>query len=96
MFVVCLQCVAALSDGSTPSAVYGAEHLLRLMLKLPEIMPTAGMTPAQVAGLSAKLQVRDCEVWILQWPHAAAAVVSFHTLLLLHMCICLNAQLCVV
>lgn len=58
MFVVCLQCVAALSDGSTPSAVYGAEHLLRLMLKLPEIMPTAGMTPAQVAGLSAKLQVR--------------------------------------
>lgn len=52
-----VQAVAQLSDGRSPAAVYGAEHLLRLMLKLPEIMPTAGMTQPQVGALSAKLQV---------------------------------------
>lgn len=58
-----VQAVAALSDGRSPAAVYGAEHLLRLMLKLPEIMPTAGMTQPQVGALSAKLQVGAVWYW---------------------------------
>lgn len=32
----------ALAAGQAPSAVYGAEHLLRLIVKLPELLPHTG------------------------------------------------------
>jgi hypothetical protein len=34
----------ALAAGQAPSAVYGAEHLLRLIVKLPELLPHTGAT----------------------------------------------------
>jgi hypothetical protein len=34
----------ALAAGQAPSAVYGAEHLLRLFVKLPELLPPTGDT----------------------------------------------------
>jgi len=40
LFFFCLQ---ALKDGALPSEVYGAEHLLRLLLKLPELIPVVMM-----------------------------------------------------
>ena len=36
------QALAALSSGLLPSAVYGTEHLLRLFVKLPELLAAAG------------------------------------------------------
>jgi hypothetical protein len=42
------QARAALGGGALPSSVYGAEHLLRLFVKLPELLP----------------QVRGCFGWV--------------------------------
>lgn len=36
-----LNCIVqTFSDGAMPSSVYGGSHLLRLLVKLPEILPT--------------------------------------------------------
>lgn len=37
-----LQAMALLADGRLPSAVYGTEHLLRLFVKLPDLLAAAG------------------------------------------------------
>lgn len=37
------------------SAVYGAEHLLRLLIKLPELIPQTSVTQQQAAILDARL-----------------------------------------
>ena len=44
-----------LAPGKMPSAVYGAEHLLRLFWRLPELLPTAEMPGDQIATLQARL-----------------------------------------
>ena len=44
-----------IADGTLPSAVYGAEHLLRLFVKLPEYLPIAGSTEDQYRLLQDKL-----------------------------------------
>ena len=55
------QAEAALASGEggnakkEPSAVYGAEHLLRLFVKLPELMPTRDMDAAAAKAVQAKL-----------------------------------------
>ena len=36
-------CKAALEGGAAPADVYGAEHLLRLFVKLPELVPVVMM-----------------------------------------------------
>ena len=45
----------ALADGTTPASVYGGEHLLRLLIRLPELLPTAQMPGDEQAGLEARL-----------------------------------------
>jgi mortality factor 4-like protein 1 len=51
--VLTLQMLAA---GQAPSAVYGAEHLLRLIVKLPELLPHTGAT-----GEALQLLIRRVE-----------------------------------
>jgi hypothetical protein len=50
-----LQSDTAIGDGTLPSSVYGAEHLLRLFVKLPEYLPIAGSTEQQYKLLRDKL-----------------------------------------
>ena len=45
----------ALSSGTTPSSVYGAEHLLRLLLKLPELLPAGQMSGDEQLELELRL-----------------------------------------
>lgn len=59
--------VQVLAAGQAPSAVYGAEHLLRLIVKLPELLPHTGATEealqlliSRVEDLLTYMQVR---VW---------------------------------
>lgn len=33
----------AMANGKAPSELYGAEHLVRLLVKLPELLPVAMM-----------------------------------------------------
>lgn len=47
----------ALSDGRAASSIYGAEHLLRLFVKLPELMAVAVATEQQAANVAAMVQV---------------------------------------
>ena len=44
-----------IADGTLPSAVYGAEHLLRLFVKLPEYLPVAGSTEEQYRVLQGHI-----------------------------------------
>jgi mortality factor 4-like protein 1 len=44
-----------LASGKMPSAIFGAEHLMRLFWRLPELLPTVGMTSEQVGTLQARL-----------------------------------------
>ena len=44
-----------LSDGSLPRNVYGAEHLVRLLIKLPEILPFSDLTEDALRETSAFL-----------------------------------------
>ncbi len=48
-----------LADGRVASCVYGAEHLLRLIVKLPELLAVAVATEQQAAGVAIMVQVRD-------------------------------------
>ncbi|MEW5306783.1 MAG: hypothetical protein WDW36_009221 [Sanguina aurantia] len=50
------QAQAMLSDGKVPSAVYGAEHLLRLFIKLPDLFMAAGVSEEQLGTLGAMVQ----------------------------------------
>lgn len=43
------------SGGVSPSAVYGGEHLVRLLVKLPELVPVASMGAQNVVTLEARL-----------------------------------------
>ncbi|CAK0783845.1 hypothetical protein CVIRNUC_007045 [Coccomyxa viridis] len=45
----------ALSDGTTPSSIYGGEHLLRLCYKLPEILPVSSMSADDQLQLEMRL-----------------------------------------
>ncbi len=47
--------VQALSDGTTPSSLYGAEHLLRLFLKLPDLLPANQMSADDQLQLEMRL-----------------------------------------
>ena len=47
-----------LSGGVSASSIYGAEHLLRLLVKLPELVPHTSATSQQAAALNARLSVR--------------------------------------
>ncbi len=42
-------------DGTTPSRLYGGSHLLRLLVKLPEILPTHNLSAASQDRLQAGL-----------------------------------------
>ena len=44
-----------LSGGSLPRNVYGAEHLVRLLIKLPEILPFSDLTEDALRETSAFL-----------------------------------------
>jgi mortality factor 4-like protein 1 len=44
-----------IGNGTLPSSVYGAEHLLRLFVKLPEYLPVEGSTEDQYRLLQSKL-----------------------------------------
>eukprot|EP00878_Enallax_costatus_P024058 GHUV01025646.1.p1 GENE.GHUV01025646.1~~GHUV01025646.1.p1 ORF type:complete len:250 (+),score=109.20 GHUV01025646.1:1132-1881(+) len=45
----------ALAAGQAPSAVYGAEHLLRLFVKLPELLPHTGAPEEQLQLLLRRM-----------------------------------------
>lgn len=45
----------ATANGELPRTVYGAEHLVRLFVKLPELVPVAHMTPQDAVRLEAFL-----------------------------------------
>ena len=45
----------ALSNGTTPSSIYGGEHLLRLCYKLPDILPVNGMSAEDQLHLEMRL-----------------------------------------
>lgn len=54
----------ALSDGRAASSIYGAEHLLRLFVKLPELMAVAVATEQQAANVAAMVQVGLTAVYV--------------------------------
>jgi len=45
----------ALAGGLAPSGLFGGEHLLRLLLRLPALLPTGGLAPAALASIEAGL-----------------------------------------
>ena len=45
----------ALSNGATPSSIFGVEHLLRLCYKLPEILPVSSMSADEQLQLEMRL-----------------------------------------
>lgn len=49
------QADALLKNGDSPSSIYGAEHLLRLFLKLPNLLPLESSTHEQNKLLQMKL-----------------------------------------
>jgi mortality factor 4-like protein 1 len=51
----CGPALQVLSTGTTPSSVYGAEHLLRLLLKLPDMLPVQQMTADEQLELEMRL-----------------------------------------
>jgi hypothetical protein len=59
----------ALADGRAPSSVYGAEHLARLLSRLPDVMPLAQLTDDQLAHVAAMVQVgawlRGCRTSVM-------------------------------
>mmetsp|Transcript_13937 Transcript_13937/g.37207 ORF Transcript_13937/g.37207 Transcript_13937/m.37207 type:complete len:293 (-) Transcript_13937:11-889(-) len=56
------QAADALADGQMPRAVYGAEHLSRLMVKLPDIIPLGLLTDDQLATVATMVQ--DVMLWM--------------------------------
>jgi hypothetical protein len=53
-----LSSLQALADGRVASCVYGAEHLLRLFVKLPELMAVAVATEQQAANVAVMVKVQ--------------------------------------
>ncbi|KAK9846588.1 hypothetical protein WJX81_007200 [Elliptochloris bilobata] len=45
----------ALAGGLVPSSLYGGEHLLRLLQRLPALLPTGSLAPAALASIEAGL-----------------------------------------
>eukprot|EP00879_Flechtneria_rotunda_P019936 GHRR01020955.1.p1 GENE.GHRR01020955.1~~GHRR01020955.1.p1 ORF type:complete len:233 (+),score=96.42 GHRR01020955.1:983-1681(+) len=50
------QAEQVLASGQAPSAVYGAEHLLRLFVKLPELLPITGAAEEQLQLLVQRME----------------------------------------
>jgi hypothetical protein len=73
----------ALAAGQAPSAVYGAEHLLRLFVKLPELLPPTGEAPFYMATVEDQqstwmflvLPLRYILLMCLVWELAPAVAV---------------------
>lgn len=70
----------ALAAGQAPSAVYGAEHLLRLFVKLPELLPHTGAPEEQLQlllrrmdDLMAYLQHQSAKIFTPISDYVAAA-----------------------
>lgn len=59
----------ALAAGQAPSAVYGAEHLLRLFVKLPELLPHTGAPEEQL-----QLLLRRMDDLLAYMQHQAAKI----------------------
>lgn len=55
----CHSAAQVLADGCMPSAVYGAEHLARLLVRLPDVMPLSALTDDQLSTVATMLQVRQ-------------------------------------
>ncbi|KAF5835603.1 MRG-domain-containing protein [Dunaliella salina] len=56
------QAADALADGQMPRVLYGAEHLSRLMVKLPDIIPLGLLTDDQLATVATMVQ--DVMLWM--------------------------------
>lgn len=56
------QCDELLQNSVAPSDVYGAEHLLRLFIKLPELLPYKSMEEATVRGLEKR--IAEVTTWL--------------------------------
>lgn len=65
---VCLL-LQELAAGQAPSAVYGAEHLLRLFVKLPELLPHTGAPEEQL-----QLLLKRMDDLIAYMQHQAAKI----------------------
>ena len=57
------QAASILSDGRVASSVYGAEHLLRLLIKLPELMSLAIASEEQATNVA--IMVQDLMAWMV-------------------------------
>ncbi len=68
--------VQALADGRCPSAVYGAEHLLRLLHKLAEILPLAALSDDQLSTIATMVQVRGWAGTLVQVKGAGEGLVG--------------------
>ncbi len=69
-----------LADGRIPSTMYGAEHFLRLFIKLPELLPASSLAEDQVALLAARvedvlrfMQLKQQQLFLPQEQYIAAA-----------------------
>ncbi|GFR44980.1 hypothetical protein Agub_g6290, partial [Astrephomene gubernaculifera] len=59
------QAMAVLADGRLPSSVYGTEHLLRLFVKLPELLAAAGAGGMSEEALGQTAEaVQDLMNWV--------------------------------
>jgi len=56
------QAVQVLSDNRVASCIFGAEHLLRLFVKLPELMAFAITSESQAATVS--IMIQDLMLWM--------------------------------
>ena len=52
----CERLLQALSGGLAPSSVFGGEHMLRLFVRLPQLLPMATLPPTAAEVLEAHLK----------------------------------------
>ena len=71
----------ALNGGKVASSVFGAEHLLRLFVRLPQLLPMTTLPPTAANVLEAHLQTfvawmasRHKELFLPQSAHKATVV----------------------
>ena len=66
------QCDEALAGGAAPSDAYGVEHLLRLLVKLPDLVPITHMSAADRSIFILEARLKDFMTWLTELPQQAS------------------------